>query len=123
MTHPVIEKLVTDNIAYKTRKNTDSLFNLPAGSVSFSGVLMDSIKFVEKSQLLSKETWLLFVDQFRKGLLRITRHFSVIGNFQTHSYIFFRKFRVHYVASFLYCYILSENEAFYNFYKVNVYLL
>ena len=67
MTHPVIEKLVTDNIAYKTRKNTDSLFNLPAGSVSFSGVLMDSIKFVEKSQLLSKETWLLFVDQFRKG--------------------------------------------------------
>ena len=53
--------------AYAPRKNTDALFPLPAGSVSFSGALRDSIRLIERRQLLDTELWKLFVNQFRRG--------------------------------------------------------
>lgn len=51
--------------AYAPRKNTDAFFPLPAGSNVFTGALMDSIRYIEKIQLLDADLWKLFVNQFR----------------------------------------------------------
>ena len=67
MTTP-IEKLCTEGTASAPRKYTDRLFQLPAGSVEFTGWLMDSIRFIEDWQLLDAPLWALFVNQFRSNV-------------------------------------------------------
>lgn len=63
-----IEQLCIEGTAMAPRKYTDRLFQLPAGSVEFTGWLMDSIRFIEDWQLLDAPLWALFVNQFRSNV-------------------------------------------------------
>ena len=65
--NPIIDRFCAPGTAYAPRQNTDKLFQLPVGSLDFSGALMDSIRFIEKIQLLDADLWKLFVNQFRQG--------------------------------------------------------
>ena len=62
-----INDFCAEKSAYAPRKNTDTFFPLPAGSNVFTGALMDSIRYIEKIQLLDADLWRLFVNQFRQG--------------------------------------------------------
>ena len=62
-----INDFCAEKSAYAPRKNTDTFFPLPAGSNVFTGALMDSIRYIEKIQLLDADLWKLFVNQFRQG--------------------------------------------------------
>ena len=62
-----INDFCAEKSAYAPRKNTDTFFQLPAGSNVFTGALMDSIRYIEKIQLLDADLWKLFVNQFRQG--------------------------------------------------------
>jgi len=68
MLYTPIEQLCAEGSAAAPRKYTDRLFQLPAGSVEFSGWLMDSIRFIEDWQLLDAPLWALFVNQFRSNV-------------------------------------------------------
>ena len=63
----LIDRFCAPMSAYTPRKNTDALFPLPAGSVSFSGALMDNIRLIKERQLMDANLWKLFVNQFRRG--------------------------------------------------------
>ncbi len=63
----LIERFCAPKSAYEPRRNTDVFFPLPAGSNEFYGPLMDSIRFIERVQLLDADLWKLFVNQFRRG--------------------------------------------------------
>lgn len=52
------------NGAYKYRCETDKLFKMPGGSFHYGGIIDESIKFIEKIQLLDKNVWDIFVKQF-----------------------------------------------------------
>lgn len=70
----IINDFCAEKSAYAPRKSTDTFFPLPAGSNVFTGALMDSIRFIEGTQLLDAELWRLFVSQFRQGCVDDSDH-------------------------------------------------
>ena len=50
---------------YKTREATDALFELPAGSFSYSGVYDGAVRFVSEHQSKNTVLWQTFAEQFR----------------------------------------------------------
>lgn len=65
--HPVIANGYASGTAYAAHATTDRFFQLANGSFCFEGVLKNAIRQVEKKQLMDRELWKLFVEQFRKG--------------------------------------------------------
>ncbi len=68
MANSVIKNLCPENSAYKYRPDTDVLFQLPAGSYNYSGVIDREIRHIEKAHLMNPKTWALFVNQFRSNV-------------------------------------------------------
>ena len=60
-----VQKSLLGHKFCSNRIETDTLFSLPHGSVSMSGMLDDAIRFIEGYQLLDPELWGRFVTQFR----------------------------------------------------------
>ena len=67
MKHPVIANGYAPGTAYAAHTKTDRFFQLENGSFSFDGALKNAIRRIEEKQLMDRELWKLFVEQFRKG--------------------------------------------------------
>ena len=65
--HPVIKSVYAPATAYAAHTGTDRFFQLSNGSFCFEGVLKNAIRWIEKKQLMDRDLWKLFVEQFRKG--------------------------------------------------------
>ncbi|MBR5546913.1 MAG: glycoside hydrolase family 127 protein [Clostridia bacterium] len=65
--HPVIKSVYAPGTAYAAHAGTDRFFQLSNGSYCFEGVLKNAIRLIEKKQLMDRDLWKLFVEQFRKG--------------------------------------------------------
>lgn len=57
--------IVVNNPMYKTRLSTDTLFELPAGSFSYTGAYDAAVRFVEGHQSKNRVLWETFTEQFR----------------------------------------------------------
>ena len=51
--------------SYSPRKKTDTLFQLPTGSFSYTGYFDESAKLIQNNHLTDSSIWKLFVDQYR----------------------------------------------------------
>ena len=60
-----MQTFMVKNDMYKTRMETDSLFELPAGSVSYQGVYDAATRFVQEHQSKNTVLWQTFTEQFR----------------------------------------------------------
>ena len=65
--HPIIRQGYADGTPYAAHARTDRLFLLANGSFEFDGVLKKNIRWITERQLLDRDLWKLFVNQFRKG--------------------------------------------------------
>ena len=65
MTSIAIKKAYSSHRFNRKRIETDTLFALPAGSVSLEGKLDYAIRFIEDFQLLDTSLWKKFAEQFR----------------------------------------------------------
>ena len=53
--------------AYAPRLKTDALHPLPGGSFKTEGVWRQAMDFIRDVQLMDRDLWKLFIDQFRRG--------------------------------------------------------
>ncbi len=68
MNDALLKKLNVLDGEFGTRKDTDTLFKLPQGCFSYSGIFDKSIKLIEKIQGLDERYWNIFVNQFRSNV-------------------------------------------------------
>ena len=60
-----MQTIIVSNTMYKNRLATDTLFELPKGSFSYTGTYDAAVRFVEGHQSKNKVLWETFAEQFR----------------------------------------------------------